>query len=236
LGTGSSYPLFIPFPSLIGTLGAFILIRSPIRSRRALFDVGASGPIVGFCIALPALAWGVLQAKDVPGLAAKSELAFGAPALLQVLASFLRPGVPAQDLLLHPIGRAAWVGLFATALNLLPAGQLDGGHILRSVSARWHRWLSLALPICIAPLGYFLWSSWYLWAGLLLLFRFLRPVPLLRDPQPLDAARLFTAAMALVIFLLCFMPAPVRFPRVAGALIGPQHAPKVQLTAAARSV
>ena len=209
----SSYPLFIPFPSLIGTLGAFILIRSPIRKRRALFDVGASGPIVGFCFALPALAWGVLHAKDVPGLAAKSDLVFGAPAALQLFASILRPGVPVGDLLLHPIGRAAWAGLFATALNLLPAGQLDGGHILRSVSERWHRWLTLALPFAIAPLGYFLhWPTWYLWAGLLLLFRFFRPAPLLSDAQSLDGARLATAVVPLLIFLLCFMPAPIREP------------------------
>jgi membrane-associated protease RseP (regulator of RpoE activity) len=235
-GIRASYPLFLPFPSLIGTLGAFILIRSPIRSRRALFDVGASGPIVGFCFALPALAWGILHAKDVPGLAANSELTFGAPVALQLFASFLRPGIPIQDLLLHPIGRAAWAGLFATALNLLPAGQLDGGHILRSVSARWHRWLSLALPVCIAPLGYFLWSSWYLWAGLLLLFRFLRPVPLLRDPEPLDAGRLFTAVIALLIFLLCFMPAPVRFPKEAGGVSEQCPSPHVRLTASMRSV
>jgi membrane-associated protease RseP (regulator of RpoE activity) len=191
---------------------------------------------VGFCLAIPALAWGILHAKDVPGLTSKSELIFGVPAALQLFASLLRPGVPVHNLLLHPIGRAAWVGLLATALNLLPAGQLDGGHILRSVSERWHRRLSLLLPICIAPLGYFLWGSWYLWAGLLLLFRFLRPAPLLRDPEPLDAPRLLAAAGALLIFLLCFMPAPVRFPKESAALSSPHPVPPVRLTTPARWV
>jgi membrane-associated protease RseP (regulator of RpoE activity) len=235
-GIRSSYPLFIPAPTLIGTLGAFILIRSPIRHRRALFDVGASGPIVGFCLALPALAWGILHAKDVPGLTSGSELVFGAPAALQIFASLLRPGVPVHNLLLHPIGRAAWAGLFATALNLLPAGQLDGGHILRAVSERWHRRLSLLLPLCIAPLGYFLWGSWYLWAALLLLFRFLRPAPLLDDPKPLDTPRLFVAASALLIFLLCFMPAPVREPKQSGVMLPQSPPPHRRLTAPMRSV
>ncbi len=209
-GIRASYPLFIPAPTLIGTLGAFILIRSPIRSRRALFDVGASGPIVGFCVAIPALAYGILRAKVVPGLATDSELVFGMPAALRLIASVLRPGAPLQDLLLHPVGRAAWVGLLATALNLLPAGQLDGGHILRAVNERWHRRFSLLLPFCIAPLGYFLWWSWYIWAVLLLLLTVLRPAPLLHDTTPLGLPRMLAAAVALLIFLLSFMPAPVR--------------------------
>src|SRR5439155_690883 len=130
----SSYPFFIPFPSLMGTFGAFILIRSPIRTTRALFDVGASGPLVGFILAVPALAYGVLHAKIVLGLdnLQKVDLAFGTPLLLRLFASVLHPGVRPGMLLLHPVGRAAWVGLFATSLNLLPVAQLDGGHILRS--------------------------------------------------------------------------------------------------------
>ncbi len=204
----ASYPYFIPAPTLIGTLGAFILIRSPIRSRRALFDVGASGPVVGFCFAIPALAYGILHAKVIPGLAAQSELVFGVPLALRFMGGILRPGIAPHDLLLHPVGRAAWVGLFATALNLLPTGQLDGGHILRCFNERWHsrtRWL---LPFCLAPLGYFLWAGWYLWAALLLGLSFLRAVPIY-DPEPLDPARRFGAVIALIIFALCFMPAPL---------------------------
>src|SRR6202022_1370536 len=137
----SSYPFFIPAPTLIGTFGAFILIRSPIRTTRALFDVGASGPFVGFVVALPALVYGVVHAKHISGLAdpSNSDVVFGIPLMLQFLSAAIHPGVNVSDLLLHPVGRAAWVGLFATSLNLLPAGQLDGGHILRALSPRSHR-------------------------------------------------------------------------------------------------
>ena len=144
----TTYPFFIPAPTLIGTFGAFILLRSPIRNVRALFDVGASGPFVGFVFAVPALVYGVLHAKIVPGLANPNDatVVFGAPLILDLLAKILRPGEVVSNLLLHPVGRAAWVGLFATSLNLLPSGQLDGGHIRRSLSVRAHRFASMFLP------------------------------------------------------------------------------------------
>jgi membrane-associated protease RseP (regulator of RpoE activity) len=206
----SSYPLFIPAPTLIGTFGAFILIRSPLRSARALFDVGASGPLVGFLFALPPLAYGVLHARVIPSLAfdPNAEVGFGVPLILRLMSGILQPNAHAGDLLLHPVGRAAWVGLFATALNLLPVGQLDGGHIVRSVSPRIHRWISLILPLALVPLGFFLWQGWYFWAALLLGLRFFRMAPIY-DPIPLDPDRRFGAFLALVVFILCFMPAPL---------------------------
>jgi membrane-associated protease RseP (regulator of RpoE activity) len=206
----SSYPFFIPFPTLIGTMGAFILIRSPIRTTRALFDVGASGPIVGFLVAVPALVFGILHAKVVPGLGdpASAGLVLGAPLILHLLAAIFHPGVAASSLLLHPVGRAAWVGLFATSLNLLPAAQLDGGHILRSLSARVHRYSSIALPFALILLGVFhFWPGWYVWGALLLVIRFFRFVPIY-NPDPLDSRRSFGAVVTLIIFILCFMPAP----------------------------
>ena len=206
----SSYPFFIPFPTLIGTLGAFILIRSPIRTNRALFDVGASGPLVGFAVALPALIYGVLHAKFVPGLAdpKHADMILGAPLILRLLAAVLHPGVPVGNLLLDPIGRAAWVGLFATSLNLLPAAQLDGGHILRSLSPRLHRYSSWLLPVGLILLAAFhFWPGWYIWGGLLIVIRFFRFIPIY-DEVPLDAGRRFAAAITLVVFLLCFMPNP----------------------------
>ncbi len=161
----ASYPYFIPAPTLIGTLGAFIKIRSPIRDRCALFDVGLSGPVV--------------------------------------------PGIPARDFLLHPIGRAAWAGLFATALNLLPAGQLDGGHILYSVASSRHRQVTFALAVSMVPLYYvYRWEGWLLWCVLLLTLGFRHP-PLIDPWRQLDRKRMIWAAVALLIFLLCFMPAPI---------------------------
>jgi hypothetical protein len=206
----ATYPFFIPAPTPIGTFGAFILIRSPIRSLRALFDVGASGPLAGFIVAVPALAFGVLHAKIIPSLGAdgNADIVFGVPLILRLAASVLQPNAHVSDLLLHPVGRAAWVGLFATALNLLPVGQLDGGHILRSVSPRGHRWISLLLPIALVPLGIFQWHGWLIWSLILIGLRFFRMAPIY-DPTPLDPNRKFGAVIALAVFVLCFMPNPL---------------------------
>jgi membrane-associated protease RseP (regulator of RpoE activity) len=205
----SSYPFFIPFPTLIGTLGAFILIRSPIRTTRALFDVGASGPLVGFLDALPALIYGIVHAKFVPGLAvpAENKIILGSPLILHLLAPIFHHGASAANLLLHPVGRAAWVGLFATSLNLLPAVQLDGGHIVRSISRPAHRISSVLVPALLAFLGFRYWGGWYLWAGLLVGIHFFRTLPIY-NPEPLDSRRYAAALLSLAIFILCFMPAP----------------------------
>jgi len=203
----SSYPFFIPFPSLIGTLGAFILIRSPIRTTRALFDVGASGPLAGFVVAIPALVFGVLHAKYVPGIAdpAHASVVLGTPLILHLLAAILHPSVGAGNLLLHPVGRAAWVGLFATSLNLLPAAQLDGGHILRSLSPRIHRFSSVVLPLILLFLGYRFWPGWYIWGILLLGIRFFRFIPIY-DSTSLDSGRRLVAVLPLLVFLLYSTP------------------------------
>jgi membrane-associated protease RseP (regulator of RpoE activity) len=206
----SSYPFFIPFPSLIGTFGAFIMILSPIRTRRALFDVGASGPLVGFIVAIPALLFGILHAKVVPGLADPNHVSaiLGAPLILHGLAALFYPHTPVANILLHPVGRAAWVGLFATSLNLLPAAQLDGGHILRSLSPRIHRYSSWILPFILIALAFFhFWAGWYVWGTLLFIIRFFRFVPIF-DPEPLNPARRLGAVIALIVFILCFMPSP----------------------------
>jgi len=210
----ATYPFFVPFPNLNGTFGAFILIRSPILTNRALFDVGASGPLVGFLFAVPALLYGVLHAKLVPGLAnpANAEVIYGTPLLLRLLDAFFHPGISPSALLLPPVGRAAWVGLFVTSLNLVPVAQLDGGHILRSLSARLHRYVSLFLPIGIILLGLAgFWDGWYVWGALLFVMRFLRVAPIY-DPAALDSLRRRAALFALLIFLLSFMPAPFYFP------------------------
>jgi membrane-associated protease RseP (regulator of RpoE activity) len=208
-GIRASYPYFIPAPTLIGTLGAFILMRSPIRSRRALFDVGASGPLVGFAVAIPILIYGVVHSRVVPGIdSADADVVFGVPLALRLLAHRFFPGVDPLTILLHPVGRAAWVGIFATALNLLPAGQLDGGHILRSLNPRWHRWVGWLVPGILLALGYFHWRVWWVWAGILLGLRFLR-IPAIYDQRPLDAPRVVLAVATLLVMILCFMPVPL---------------------------
>ena len=131
-GVDATLPFFIPAPAigLVGTLGAFIRIRGPIPHRRALFDIGLAGPLAGFAVCLPVLWMGILEAKVVPaGPAEAGMLSLGEPLLFQWAATLLRGGAPeGQTLVLGPLGEAAWFGLFVTALNMMPVGQLDGGH------------------------------------------------------------------------------------------------------------
>jgi len=205
-GIAASLPYFIPAPTIIGTMGAFIRIKSPIVSRRALFDVGISGPLVGFVVALPVLLWGIGNSQVVAGLPATGVVSFGNPPLVMLVQKLLHPGVPEQYLYLHPVARAAWVGLFATALNLLPIGQLDGGHILYALIGEKHRLLSRIFVLALLPLGYFYWFGWVLWSVLLFFLGTRHPV--IFDLTPLDRGRRWLAAVALVIFLLCFTPNP----------------------------
>jgi membrane-associated protease RseP (regulator of RpoE activity) len=125
-----------------------------------------------------------------------------------LLLALLRPGVSASNLVLHPIGRAAWVGLFATSLNLIPAGQLDGGHILYALDSRRHARISLAVALALVPLAIFYWYGWLAWAVLLLALRFRHP-PLIDPWQPLGARRVVWSVVALAMFVLCFLPAPI---------------------------
>jgi membrane-associated protease RseP (regulator of RpoE activity) len=207
-GIDASYPYFVPAPTLIGTFGAFIRIRSPIPTRSALFDVGIAGPFVGFCLAIPALAYGVAHAKMISGAEPGTVVHFGTPLALRLLLALLRPGVAASALVLHPIGRAAWVGLFATSLNLIPAGQLDGGHILYALDSRRHARISLAVALALVPLAIFCWWGWLAWAVLLLALRFRHP-PLINPWQPLGTRRVLWSLVALAMFVLCFLPVPI---------------------------
>ena len=207
-GIAASYPYFLPFPTIFGTMGAFIRIRSPIVNRKAQFDVGIAGPVVGFIFTLPALVLAIAYARVVPGANADSQLIFGVPLVMRFLMFVLHPGVNPGALLLNPIGSAAWVGLFVTGLNLMPIGQLDGGHILFSLSSENHRRVSLLAVFLLLPLGFFYWPGWYVWAALSLLIGFRHPV-LLDRWEPIDAKRRVWALVALAIFILCFMPAPI---------------------------
>ena len=215
-GIDVSYPYFIPAPNLFGTFGAFIRIRSPITTRRALFDVGLSGPVVGFLVALPAMAFGMATSKIVPGAEANADLVFGHPLLVRFFAAVFYPHTDVTWVLLNPVARAAWVGLFVTALNLLPVWQLDGGHVMFSLVSRWHRKISIAVSLALLAMGWLTsrgtgeWMSvWFLWGGLLLILTLRFRHPPVYDPwQPLDPARRAWAVVALVIFALCFTPWP----------------------------
>jgi len=207
-GIDASLPYFLPFPSPIGTLGAFIRIRSPIYTRQALFDVGIAGPLAGFVVLVPALIIGIASSKVIPGIAERGDLVFGVPGIQRALEWVLLPGVRSADILLHPVARAAWVGILATALNLLPIGQLDGGHILYAFTGRSHKLLSRIFVIALLPLGYFYWRSWFVWAALLFFFGLRHPV--IYDTTKLDKNRTALGLAALAIFLLTFTLAPLR--------------------------
>lgn len=203
----ASLPYFLPAPTFIGTFGAFIRIRSIIYSRKVLFDVGVAGPIAGFVVLLPALGVGLALSRVVPGAEHRGDLVFGTPAVLWLLERIFFPGVASADIYLHPVARAAWVGVFATALNLLPIGQLDGGHILYAFLGEKHRLVSRAAILALIPLGFVYWP-WWVWA--VVLFFLGRRHPYIFDERRLDPRRRLLGLLALIMFLLCFMPAPIR--------------------------
>jgi membrane-associated protease RseP (regulator of RpoE activity) len=215
-GVDATLPFFIPVPPpfMAGTLGAFIKIKSPIPSRRALFDIGVAGPLAGFLVIIPVACIALLTATPAPPLPSEGVIIFNDPLLLRLLAKPLGVndlgGVAA-----NPFYFAAWIGLLVTSLNLLPVGQLDGGHAVYAVvGKRVHRQagrLAFVSMIAVALLGWF-WHGAP--SGLLyvvLLFVMLR-VP---HPQPLDesdalgAARKAVALLTLVVFILSFVPFPL---------------------------
>ncbi len=206
-GVDATPPFFLPAPTpLTGTLGAFIRIKSPVCSKKQLFDIGIAGPLAGFVFVIPALAIGLAFSKIAPGLNMQSEVQLGIPALQTLLHWAVFPGVPAGDIYLHPVARAAWVGMFATALNLLPVGQLDGGHLIYALFGRWHKWVTWGFLGLLLPMG-LLWKGWWLWA--VLLFLFARKHPVVYDESDLGRGRRQLGVLALVVFLLCFSLAPL---------------------------
>jgi membrane-associated protease RseP (regulator of RpoE activity) len=210
-GIAASYPYFIPAPTIIGTMGAFIRIRSPIVNRKALFDVGLAGPVVGFLFAVPALIFGIEYSKILSPGTIRPVVLFGQPLLARWLVQWTHPDIGAATVFLHPVARAAWVGMFATALNLLPVGQLDGGHIVYALASGKHRKISLAFVGVLMVLGIVFWKGWLFWAGLLLVIGFRHPA-LIDRWEPIDAKRWIWAGIALMIFVVCFMPVPLAEP------------------------
>jgi membrane-associated protease RseP (regulator of RpoE activity) len=208
-GVDATLPFFVPFPSLIGTMGAFIRIKSPIRSRSALFDIGIAGPIAGFVPACVALAVGLRLSRAVtaPAIAPLPDIGF--PAIFRLMNWLLHGShaVPLDNLYLHPVAIAAWVGMFATALNLLPGGQLDGGHIVFAVSPRWHRAVSTMTILFLIPLSLYRWIGWLLWAVVLRITGMRHPV--VPESPAITRSRRWLAVLAIIMLLLTFTPTPI---------------------------
>ena len=209
-GMNTSLPYFIPFPSMIGTMGAVIKHRGPIPSRKALFDVGISGPLVGLIVSVIVTIIGLLQPPIV--MEAGFQVELGIPPLFEFITRFIPIG---ENAALHPVAFAGWVGMLVTALNLIPAGQLDGGHVLRAMLGEKASRISNVLPFMLISLGFyvtyfkgqdgFLWVFW----GLILSFFAAagHPAPL-NDEVPLEKWRMVLGVMTFILGLLCITLVP----------------------------
>jgi membrane-associated protease RseP (regulator of RpoE activity) len=214
-GVRATLPFFLPGPPFLGTFGAFIRIKSPLYFKRQVFDVGANGPLAGFALTVPALALGMALSKVAPFTPSADTLSFGEPLLFKLMAAFILGPVPrGSEIILHPIGWAAWVGLLVTSLNLVPLGQLDGGHIAYAVLGRRARLLSLVMVFFMAVMGVFFHMTWLLMAAVVLIFEFkskqrLKHPEVVDEAAPLDPKRRILAFLILAIFVMSFIPAPV---------------------------
>src|SRR6266516_1199895 len=211
-GVYATLPFFIPAPTLIGTLGAFIRIRSPIRSRTALFDIGIAGPIAGFVVALAVLAFAMPHSKVITIPSASSDIQLGYPLVFRVIWAIIPTATLHSSRALHsvyfpPTVIAAWVGMFATALNLLPGGQLDGGHIVFALAPRAHRKISRATILVLIPLALFFWTGWLVWAVLLRLSGMRHPA-VAAWPE-ITPSRRWLGIAALIMLALTFSYAPI---------------------------
>lgn len=208
--TKASLPYFIPAPTMIGTFGAFIKMKSPIQTRKALIDIGASGPIAGFVVSVVASIAGLSYSTLVPVTGTKGAIVLGDSLLFSLLSSFILGAPdPSFEVMLHPVAFAGWIGLFVTSLNLIPIGQLDGGHVAYAFLGEKQIALSRMLVPVLFILGLFTWEGWMVWAGLLFILGLKHP-PVMYWELPLDNRRRLTGVVALVIFILTFIPWPFR--------------------------
>ena len=212
-GIDASLPYFIPFPlSPVGTMGAFIKIRSPIYDRASLLEMGVAGPIAGFVVALLILIASMGQARFINlNPITEGIYGYGEPIIFKAVKNLMGMAPPAgMDIYPHPVSFAAWFGFLATALNLLPAAQLDGGHITYALFRRYHKWVSWAVVITLLPLAIFYWPGWFVWITLLLLLK-LRHPPTIDDDIPLQPRQVILGIIGYVLLMLCFTPAPFTF-------------------------
>lgn len=205
-GLQVTLPYFIPMPlSPLGTFGAFIQLKSPVENRKALFDVGLAGPLAGFVVAVPLMVVGLLQSEIVQRVAGSGHL--GSSLLLQALMNLIAPHAANQAVALSPIAFAAWFGLLVTGFNLLPMGQLDGGHIAYAVLGKAARPVAFATFGLLLIMGLTMWGGWLTWAFLALIIGLGHAEPL-NDITPLDGGRKFLGLLTLGLFFLLITPRP----------------------------
>jgi membrane-associated protease RseP (regulator of RpoE activity) len=206
-GVNVTLPYFIPAPSFIGTFGAFIKMRSPARDRRMLMDIGAAGPLVGIMVCVPILLLG-LSFSEVKKIEVQTGIRLGDSLLLWLINHWLFGEIPAgHDVFLHPVGFAGWIGLLVTSLNLLPIGQLDGGHVVYALMGEKQNKTSKIVFAGLLTLGVLGWEGWLFWAFLLWILGFRHPPPL-EWWVPLDLKRKVLGWVTLAVFVLTFIPVP----------------------------
>jgi membrane-associated protease RseP (regulator of RpoE activity) len=210
--TRATLPYFIPAPiTLIGTFGAFIKMKSPIVTRKALIDIGVSGPIAGFLLSLAASVIGLTYSTVVPLTKAKEGvLSLGDSLLFNFLSYLVVGAVPhTHEILLHPVAFAGWIGFFVTSLNLIPVGQLDGGHVAYAFLKERHRVVSVVLVCTLILFGLFFWEGWALWGVLMVVLGIKHP-PVIYWEVPLDGRRRMLGLLAFIILLITFIPSPFK--------------------------
>jgi len=209
-GVQSTLPYFIPAPPIFiaGTFGAFIQIKQRIPNRMVLMEIGAAGPIAGFVVALPMLILGLYLSSVTPSIGMGS-INFGSSLILNFCSQLVLgvdPSSPDINIHLHPIAFAGWIGMLITALNLMPVGQLDGGHIIYAIAPGKHSAIGKIFFAGLFPLGYF-WPGWFFWAAMIALMGF-KTAPLKEDVGKLKLTHIVLGFISMVIFILTFIPIP----------------------------
>ncbi len=200
-------PYFIPAPSLIGTFGAFIKMKSPILERKILMDIGVAGPLAGLILAIPTLIIGLLLSETTMH-AGINSVKLGSSPIFSFLSWIVFGSMPDNmDVVLHPVAFSAWIGLLVTCFNLIPVGQLDGGHIAYAMFGSRQKIISRIVVAVIILFGIFFWSGWLVWAAILVLMGVDHP-PVFYDGIPLDSGRRVIGWAAFMLFILCFTPVP----------------------------
>jgi len=213
-GVRTTLPLFIPAPPglfLLGTFGAMIVIKDPIPNRRVLMEIGVAGPIAGFIVAVPTLIIGLFLSEIVPQTG-QGGFSFGSSIIMIVLSKAILGVTPLSidfNIQLHPIALAGWVGLFVTAINLFPIGQLDGGHILYALLGKKSQIWAKFFLVFLLFLMYF-WPNWGIWAILLLVFTRFKSAPLDNEDALLQSIHIRAGYIAIAIFFLIFIPVPIK--------------------------
>jgi membrane-associated protease RseP (regulator of RpoE activity) len=212
-GLAATLPYFLPapIPTLIGTFGALIRIKEPIRDKRAMIDVGAAGPLAGFLTAIPFLLYGVTRAVPLTTGSEPGTILFHYPLVVRLAQDLTGTAhYTSAAVREHPVFMAAWFGMFVTALNLLPIGQLDGGHVLRAVAGRRQPWISYAvLAAALATVG--LGPTWAFFGAFAAIFVGVAHPPAENEAEPLGLRRTLVALACVAVFLLCFAPVPIAF-------------------------